>query len=151
VSERVVVDASLAAKWVLNEPYSPQATALLQEWIGAEVQILAPALLATELAHILYKRVVRGLNTLEDARTALHAVLHADITHDHDSMLSLRALELAHQLGLPATYDAHYLALAERESCAYWTADERLWNTVKGHLSWVHWIGDLSQGDMNDP
>ena len=51
MSERVVVDACLAAKWVLNEPYSPQAIALLQEWIGTEVQILAPALLATELAN----------------------------------------------------------------------------------------------------
>lgn len=51
-------------------------------------------------------------------------------------------MELAHQFNLPATYDPHYLALAEREGCEYWTADARLWNTVKGKLAWVRWLGD---------
>ncbi len=46
---------------------------------------------------------------------------------------------------LPATYEAHYLALAEREACDYWTADERLWNGVKGELSWVRWLGSYRQ------
>ena len=38
-------------------------------------------------------------------------------------------------------YDAHYLALAESRQCECWTADERLWNTVKKDLPWVHWVG----------
>ncbi len=46
---------------------------------------------------------------------------------------------------LPATYEAHYLALAEREACDYWTADERLCNGVKGELSWVRWLGSYRQ------
>jgi predicted nucleic acid-binding protein len=58
--------------------------------------------------------------------------------------LSTRALELADRFGLSATYDAHYLALAEREGCEYWTADERLWNSVRAQLGWVRWLGEYS-------
>ena len=56
--------------------------------------------------------------------------------------ISADAMELAHRFDLPATYDAHYLALALRENCEYWTADTRLWNSVKRKLSWVRWLGD---------
>lgn len=52
-------------------------------------------------------------------------------------VVSTRAMELSHQFNLPATYDAHYLALAEIEGCECWTADKRLWNAVKGKLAWV--------------
>jgi predicted nucleic acid-binding protein len=56
--------------------------------------------------------------------------------------ISLRSIKLAHLFGVPAAYDAHYLALAEQQNCEYWTADTRLWNTVKGRLSWIRWLGD---------
>ena len=46
------------------------------------------------------------------------------------------------RFALPSAYDdAHYLALAESRLCECWTADERLWDTVKNGLSWVHWVG----------
>ena len=35
-----------------------------------------------------------------------------------------------------------YLALAEFQQCEFWTADERLWNSVKRDLRWVHWLGE---------
>jgi predicted nucleic acid-binding protein len=40
--------------------------------------------------------------------------------------LHRRALELAQSLSLPATYDAHYLAVAEDLQAELWTADRRL-------------------------
>jgi len=49
--------------------------------------------------------------------------------------ISLRSIKLAHLFGMPAVYDTHYLALALQQNCEYWTADTRLWNTVKGRLS----------------
>jgi predicted nucleic acid-binding protein len=59
---------------------------------------------------------------------------------EQDPGINLRALEIMERFALPSAYDAHYLALAETRQCECWTADERLWNTVKKELSWVHWI-----------
>jgi predicted nucleic acid-binding protein len=44
---------------------------------------------------------------------------------------------------MPAAYDAHYLALAQWLRCECWTADGRLWNTVKSEFAWVRWVGAL--------
>ncbi len=48
----------------------------------------------------------------------------------------------ADALGLPATYDAHYLALAEHLGCELWTDDQRLLRQVATSLPFVRWIGD---------
>ena len=40
--------------------------------------------------------------------------------------LHFRALEIAHDRHLPATYDAHHVALAERFRVSLWTCDRRL-------------------------
>ncbi len=137
----VVVDASLALKWVLEEPYSSQAEALLEAWSAAGVYPVAPTLLSYEAANVLHRRAARGGITAEDATRALNDLLHMGVRLEHDPSTVVRAFHLARQLGLPAAYDAQYLAVAEREGCECWTADERLWNAVKERLPWVRWIG----------
>lgn len=76
-----------------------------------------------------------------DAAAGLATILAGPMPVDSAQDV-LRAVELASDLGLPAVYDAHYLALAERMGCELWTADERLWNSVRTSLSWVRWIGE---------
>lgn len=141
-SPTVVVDASLAVKWVLEEPYTQEAISLLHEWADQQIQIIAPSLLAFEAANAIYKRVSRSQLSLEIARQRLITLLAFGMTFHQPTGIHTRALELAHQFGRPTPYDSHYLALAEREGGECWTADERLWNTVKSELSWVHWVGE---------
>jgi predicted nucleic acid-binding protein len=50
---------------------------------------------------------------------------------------------LAQQFGRPRAYDTAYLALAQINQCEFWTADEKLYNSVKEKVSWVHWIGEV--------
>jgi predicted nucleic acid-binding protein len=50
----LVVDASLAIKWFIDEPDSAEALAVLRHPISA------PDLLAPECANILWKKVGRG-------------------------------------------------------------------------------------------
>jgi predicted nucleic acid-binding protein len=140
----VVVDASLATKWVVEESHSVEALSLLSQWSSHGTYVLAPIFLVFEIVNAIYKRVFRGQLTPEEARSALATMLRVNIRLNHNSGLHARALELASQFGRPSAYDAHYLALAEREGCELWTADERLWNAVKGQLSWVRWIGESS-------
>jgi predicted nucleic acid-binding protein len=140
----VVVDTSIVIKWVLNEPDSAMALALLNEWSSNGTAIRAPALLIYELTNALYQHIRKNDETLEEAKQALvdAFLVNLELDFSLNIALSMRAMEFAHQHKLPATYDPHYLALAERENCEYWTADKRLWNAVKGKLTWVRWFGD---------
>jgi predicted nucleic acid-binding protein len=144
MNSTVVLDASFVLKWVLNEPDSSKALALLTEWVGEEVVMLAPALLAYEAANALYQHVRSGKFSADAAKQSLTDVILKGLTFDFSSdlALSMRAIELAGQYNLSATYDPHYLALAEREGCEFWTADLKMWNVIRGKIDWVHWIGD---------
>ncbi len=142
----VVVDSSIAVSWLLEDSNSHVAQELLDEWIDNEIIILAPALLAYEVTNIIHQNVRRRKITIERAREILTGFFETEVTFDKaqsDSM-SQRALELVHQFSLPATYDAYFLALAEREECELWTEDKRLKNAVKGKLPWVRSLEDYT-------
>jgi predicted nucleic acid-binding protein len=144
MKKAIVVDTSLAIKWVLKEADSEAAEALLLEWSQNEVVVYAPPLLAYEIANALFKNVRKGEISIERAKGAFAEILLSGIELDfpQDHALSLRALELAQKYALPATYDTHYLALAERENCELWTADSRMWRTLQGKLPWVRNLSD---------
>ncbi|HWZ19994.1 MAG TPA: type II toxin-antitoxin system VapC family toxin [Ktedonobacteraceae bacterium] len=145
MSNVVIVDASIAIKWTLNESDSSAALALLAHWNDEEIEVLAPALLAYEVTNALYRRVRKGEIPFEDARRGLTEIIFKVVEFDfpEDPDFNIRAMELGQQCGLPAAYDSHYLALAEREGCELWTADLRMWNSVNGKLDWLRRLGDL--------
>jgi predicted nucleic acid-binding protein len=137
----VVVDASIAIKWILEEPDSDVAETLLAEWSNNGILILAPSLLAYEITNALHRKVRKDEITLDRAKEALAEI---DFDFSTDFALSTRALELANHFSLPATYDSHYLALAERKGCELWTADLQMWNSIRGKLAWVRWLSEYS-------
>ncbi|MGH3827131.1 MAG: type II toxin-antitoxin system VapC family toxin, partial [Pseudonocardiaceae bacterium] len=67
-----------------------------------------------------------GRITAETAHDGLGRVLRLPIELHGDVQLHRRALEIAHERQLPATYGAHYVALAERFRVPLWTCDRRL-------------------------
>jgi predicted nucleic acid-binding protein len=144
MTDFVVVDASLALKWVLSEADSNTAIALLQTWNTDKMEIIAPALFTYEATNILYRQVVTNKLSYEEVKKLLTKLLSIGILLNfaQHREISVRAMELSHRFGFPAAYDAHYLALAEHEECEYWTADSRLWNAVRDKLPRVHWLGD---------
>ena len=140
MSNKVVVDTSIVIKWVIDETDSSIAVALLARWISQGLIIQAPSLLAYEITNVLYQRLRKGRITFDEANDALQYVLLRELklNTSQDYALSKRAMAFAYQFSLSATYDAHYLALAERENCELWTADTRLLNAINGKLPWVH-------------
>lgn len=146
MSDVVVVDANLALKWVLIEEDSTQSMRLLEKWTNEGKEVIAPALFAYEVTNILHRQAVTGKLTHDEALQGLSKLFSLGIVLKfsfYDEM-SKQAINYAHRFHLPATYDAHYLALAFREGCEFWTADTRLWNVVQSELTWVHL---LSQKD----
>ena len=144
MTDIVVVDASLALKWVLSETDSNTAIALLQTWNTDKMEIIAPALFTYEATNILYRQVVTNKLSYEEVKKLLTKLLSIGILLNfvQHREISIRAMELSHRFGLPAAYDAHYLALAEHEKCEYWTADTRLCNAVRDNLPWVHQLNE---------
>ena len=139
----IVVDASLVAKWGLLEERSEEALALYERWESEGVRCLAPSLLVNELTNTLYKRVQREEISEKQAREVLSKLLGLAVVLFDDAELADRAMVLAREFRLRAVYDAFYLSSAELTRCELWTADERLYNTVRSDLPWVHWIGEF--------
>lgn len=139
----VVVDASLALKWLVGEEDSEKATALLRSWGRGGRQLVAPHLLAAEVTNALHRKVVQG--DLERAQAVrLIERLTALPFELHDSPgLHRRALELAGELGQGASYDCHYLALAEALDCEYWTADDRFHRAARSAYASVHSLSEV--------
>lgn len=132
-SALVVVDTSLALKWVVSEVDTPQADALLASWDAADAILTAPALFVTESGNALYKAVRRGLLTLAGAASRHTALLQVMSIQLDDTADSAAALALADQLGQGASYDSVYLALAQRLGCDLWTADNRFARAATAH------------------
>jgi len=138
----VCIDASIVVALVTPEGQSEKALALWGEWMRAGVEIIAPTLLRCEVASALWRKVVRNVMGLEDARRCLQEALSLDIEFLDPPELPLRAFDLAARFRRPAAYDAHYLALAELMKAEFWTADERLCNAVRKEFPHIRWLGD---------
>lgn len=116
----LVVDASVAVQWALNEAGTTRALALRHE-----EGLIAPSLIATEIGNALWKAVRRGHVARAEALDTMAAILIPFDALVPVEDLRSRALEIALELDHPI-YDCFYLALAERERCPLVTADKRL-------------------------
>jgi predicted nucleic acid-binding protein len=100
MSNIVVVDTSIAIKWVVEEVDSDIASSLLTKWFTEETTVLAPILLAYEMTNVLYQRIRRGVISLNEAEQLLSYVLLKAVKFDtsYNYALSLRATRLVGQL-----------------------------------------------------
>lgn len=142
--KRVAVDTSIAIKWVTSEDDTPAAQVLLDNWLKQNFLVIAPDLLLYEITNAFYKLIRKNELTLEKAIQAFQLLMETNMNFEvvTDEKLSLSALAFTNNHKLPATYDAHYLALAEREQCEFWTADARLYHAVREQLAWVRLMAD---------
>ena len=138
----VVVDASLAFKWLVREEYTDKALAILREWNKEEVTPVAPHLLPFEVSNALHKRVTRSELSVEGAVDLIGNLLTSQIELHQPWNLHGKALEIASRFGEAAAYDAHYLALAESLGCQLWTADRKFYQSIGREIGHVRWIGE---------
>jgi predicted nucleic acid-binding protein len=129
-TDRVVIDASVAVKWVLPEDDSEQADRFLSNALDQSVRLLAPDIYMAEVANVLWVRAARRRDiSAEHARLGLRSLLGTIETLVSSRALVPRALELSLTFGHPV-YDCLYVALALVEQCNVVTADRRLVDTV---------------------
>lgn len=125
-ASRLVVDASVAVKWLLPEDDSDRAHAILTAAQRGETQLLAPDVFLPEIANVLWVRSqLRGDLSADRARQALATLAVLSPTIVPSRGLVAQALELAFTFR-HAVYDCLYVALAIRSGCPVITADRRL-------------------------
>jgi predicted nucleic acid-binding protein len=122
----LVIDASIAIKWVVEEDGTAEALTLRQR-----TKLIAPELLTAECANILWKKVRRDELSKDEAILAARLLQAADVELSPTRLLLEAATRSAIELDHPA-YDCLYLALAAERDCRFVTADERFLRKLKG-------------------
>ena len=122
----LVIDASVALKWVLPEEESELAEVLLDG--GAALR--APAFVFIELTNALWFQMRAGKLDATEAAGCLRDLREAPLElWDGEEPLPA-TLEWAHRLD-HAVYDCAYLALALHLDGTYVTADRRFWQKAR--------------------
>lgn len=135
----VVVDASVACKWLVTEGDTLLAVTVLERG----EPLLAPDFIITEVCCVLWKKRRMGEISEHHARKAMESLPGFFDELAPAAALADAALGIALTLDHPV-YDCFYLALAKSRGCQMITADKRL----LGRLAGTEWAGlaiDLQQ------
>lgn len=132
----LVVDVSVAAKWVLpqaNEPFANEAGQLLQAYIDGEIRVLVPDLFWTELGNVLWKWARVGRCSASAAIAGMKSMCDRDFTIIPSLTLIEQALDIAITFD-QTVYDALYVALAVVSKTSLVTADDKLVRALAPHF-----------------
>jgi predicted nucleic acid-binding protein len=139
----IVIDASVAAKWFLDEPHSTEALDILKKVLDDELSLLAPDHIYAEIGNTLWRRTSAGTVVVSDAQDFISDFLRIKITlvSTADLLSDAYHLAITHKRSM---YDSLYLALSQREQCQFVTADEKLVNVVGSAMSDVVLLANWS-------
>ena len=132
--KNLVIDTCVVVKWFLPEIDSDRALILRNDLRAGTVNLLAPDLLPTEFANVLWKH--RRSLELDEAKTMLAELCAWNLDLVPSTNLLEAALILAYD-HRRSVYDTLYLALSQQRECDFITADERLYNAIKDQLPCV--------------
>jgi predicted nucleic acid-binding protein len=133
---KYVLEASVAAKWYLHDPFFVKAMQLRSGFHTGRHELLAPDTLPADCGAILTTAERQGiLDPGEAVRDARDLALVRIQLHP-----SLPLLERASVIALETRltiYHSLYVALAERESCELLTADQKLLRKIRKKFTFV--------------
>lgn len=136
----LVIDASVALKWVIEEEDSATA----QEVLSSRHRLAAPEFLWVECANALWSKARRKLLRWEDGLAAYGSLEKVGLVRIPIGYLVAPALEIARALDHPI-YDCLYLAAALSEGGAVLTADERFAAAARKHPAYANHVRLLGE------
>lgn len=140
---KVCCDANIVVR--LHDPASgehPATLALWERWLHDGTRILAPSLLRYEVANAVYRSGQIQSGPAFSSELVLKSMASLPIEFIDDIQLHVDAVRIAEEFRLPAAYDAHYLALAQREGIPFYTLDRRLVKATGTRLGYVRYALD---------
>ena len=140
MTQLICLDASLIIRYLASIDPQSVYQQYWRQWETNQDILVAPTLILYEITNAFHRTALAGEITSSEAEAFLERALNLGLRLYGDPPLHQEALKVAQQYNLPAAYDAHYLALAQRLKIEFWTADQRLYNAVRDSLDWVHLI-----------
>jgi len=122
---KIVVDASVVAKWFLEEEYSDKALQLRDDYARGLLAIAAPSLLEYEVLNALRYSGAYSARELKEIGVALNK--YGFEIYELEARLKELAIEIAMENNI-TVYDASYIALAKQLNTVLYTADRELVN-----------------------
>jgi predicted nucleic acid-binding protein len=129
----IVVDSSVAAKWILPELDSAEARRLISKGSMTGERLFVLDLALTEVANAIWKRHHQRIIAVKEARELLGRLLRMPVYVQPSTRLLDSALEIAAKCDR-AIYDALFVALAQDLKFPGVTADEPLWQAVHANF-----------------
>ncbi|MEN3002354.1 MAG: type II toxin-antitoxin system VapC family toxin [Armatimonadota bacterium] len=156
----LVIDASVAVKWLVQEEHSNEARLLLQHLSlaqgSANLILIAPDVILAEIGHALRRLVNRGeiapaLSEILYDYFVTHVPLvliglHSDPRYDAENHLVQDAIRLGNQ-NVYSFYDALYICLALKRNAFLVTSDRKLYEKPLplSQGQQLIWVGDIPQ------
>lgn len=134
-AEKVVIDASVVAKWFLEEVYSSEALLLRDKYISGEVELASPCIMPYEVLNALR---YSGVYTKDALMSVVKSLERYGIElWDLRLAYGQKVAEVAMNLDI-TVYDASYVALAGIVNARLVTADAELVAKAKELINLTH-------------
>ena len=121
----IIIDASLAAKWLLPDEEDFTAETIKKSFANREIAIAVPFFIFYEVNNILRSAVLSKRITLKDSLNLYKGFLSLNFNVYSSEELFQNILQIALELKI-SSYDAVYVALAQSLQIPLYTADAKL-------------------------
>ena len=139
---KIVLDASVGAKWFLEERLHKQALFIRDQIFRKEIEAVIPDIFYLELANVFRKEVRKKVIQFQEARENLEIVMRLSLKrHVHEELFDI-ALDNALIFNI-SVYDAVYISLAEIYTAPLITADKELFDRCRNRFDFIKYLGDL--------
>lgn len=121
--KKIVVDASVVAKWFLEEKFSDKALKLRNDYVRGLITIAAPSLLEYEVLNALKYSKLYTADELREIGVSLNK--YGFEIYELEGKLKELTIKISMENNV-TIYDASYVALAKHLNTKLYTADQEL-------------------------
>lgn len=125
MNKSIIIDASIAAKWLLPDEEDFAAHLIKKEFAERIISISVPVFIFYEVNNLLKSAILNDRLDVKRAVSLYEAFLDCDFTIYSSKLLLKATFKKAVGLNI-SSYDASYVVLAEHLQIPLYTADEKL-------------------------
>lgn len=133
MTKAIIIDASVAAKWLLSDEADFIADSIKRAFVDRQITVAVPIFIFYEVNNLLKSAVLSNRISSQDSLDFCENFLNLNFNIHSSKLLLKNTLRTALKLEI-SSYDASYIALAEYLQIPLYTADEKLVKKAKSRL-----------------